>query len=167
MSENKHKAADLSFDLSKQFLSIAFGGLAFAIGISTADGRASSTWLFWAAVIVFALSAVLGFLFMMRGVADFSGKKSFDIFETGARLMSSFQIIFVFAGVIMLLFLHLETKRPSVSPREGVRIEFGGKMISAPSDTTLDVKIAPDGSIDVKQAQQAAPTQPATRPLSK
>lgn len=151
MSENKHKAAELSFDLSKQFLSIAFAGVAFAIGISTANGRASSTWLFWAAVIVFALSALLGFLFMMRGAADFSSKQSFDIFESGARFMSLFQIVFVVVGVILLLFLHLDSKKPISTAGEGLRIEFGDKLISAPRDTAIDVQIGADGSIDVKQ----------------
>jgi hypothetical protein len=153
---DKIKSAEIGFDLSKQFLSIAFAGVAFAVGISTADGKASSSWLFWAAIIVFGLSAILGFLFLMRGVADYSTNGQCDIYNTGLRFLSLFQILFVSSGVIFLLFLHLKTKKPPEDSKAGVRIEFGGKVISSAKDSVLDVKISPDGSVEVKHGAPTA-----------
>lgn len=156
MSTENNKACELSFDLSKQFISIAFAGIAFAIGISTANDSVASTWLFWISVVVFTLSAILGFLFMMRGVADFAGKQSFDIFERGTRLMSIFQIVLVFIGVIFLLFLHLHTKNPSTKTiGNGIRIEFSGNTIFAPSDASFNLKINADGSLDMSNQAQS------------
>lgn len=151
MSEKNHKAAELSFDLSKQFISLAFAGVAFAIGLSTANGNIASTLFFWGAVILFALSAILGFLFLMRGASDFSIKGDFDIYEKGARIMSLFQIVFVFLGVVLLLWLHLS----SVKQNPQLQISIDPKVIIENPGSTVKIKVEPNNVITISGQKSA------------
>ena len=47
------KAADLGFDLTKQFLTLAFAGIAFVVGLSFSTPGAVSSVLLWLVIAVF------------------------------------------------------------------------------------------------------------------
>jgi len=67
------KAADLSFDLTKQLLTPAFAGMAFSVGVSFNNPGTLSDFMLWATVGAFGLSVVFGPVFLIRGVQDFGG----------------------------------------------------------------------------------------------
>jgi hypothetical protein len=119
--EYKQKAAELGFDLTKQFLTLAFGGIAFVVGISFSSPSAVSTTLLWWAIALFSASCIMGLLFLMRGVNHLSEKRSFDIYATSLRTLSILQILFVIAGVIMLC--PIVNHRPPPSSESGATIE--------------------------------------------
>jgi len=145
MIQDNHKAAELSFDLSKQFISIAFAGVAFAVGLSASNGKILLTLLFWIAVFSFALSAILGFFFLMRGASDLSQRGSFDIYQVGARWMSLFQIIFVFLGVVLLLILHLNT----VSQNSQMQILINEKGVKVTPEESMRIDVDKNGVIKI------------------
>lgn len=85
------KAAELSFDLTKQFLSLAFAGIAFVVGLSFNSPGAVSSLMLWTVVSVFALSAALGLMFLMHGVSRLSTAKSYDVYATSLRFLAGFR----------------------------------------------------------------------------
>lgn len=101
-NNHEEEAAKLGFDLTKQFITLALGGIAFVVGLSFSTPNAVSTVLLWSTVAVFALSTVLGLAFLMHGVNILSVDRSYDIYATSLRLLSAFQIILVLIGVVLL-----------------------------------------------------------------
>jgi len=61
--DHEQEAAKLSFDLTKQFITLAIGGIAFVVGLSFSTPTAISSVLLWITIAVFALSAVLDWCF--------------------------------------------------------------------------------------------------------
>jgi hypothetical protein len=119
--EHQQKAAELGFDLTKQFLTLAFGGIAFVVGISFSTPSAVSTTILWSAIGLFSASCLFGLLFLMRGVNHLNEKKSFDIYASSLRVLSILQILFVLAGVIMLC--------PIVNHRQSPPAESQGSIV--------------------------------------
>ena len=59
MADNHEQdAANLSFDLTKQFITLAIGGIAFVVGLSYSSPSAVSSVLLWLTVLVFGLKHV-------------------------------------------------------------------------------------------------------------
>lgn len=148
MSANPDKPAEISFDLSKQFLSISFAGIAFAIGLSTSDGDTRASWMFWVSIAFFALSSILGLLFMMRGAADFSEDGKFNIFDTCPRVLSIAQIILLVVGTALLLPLHLQVKKPKKTGHS-IQITHGENSIVIPAEGKIEVDFKADGSFKI------------------
>src|SRR5947208_13874125 len=82
------KAAELGFDLTKQFLTLAFAGIAFVVGLSFNAPGAVSSVLFWSVILTFALSAILGLSFLMHGVNLLSVQKTYDIYASSLRFLA-------------------------------------------------------------------------------
>ena|ERR1017187_2146866 len=113
------KAAELGFDVSKQFLSLALAGIAFVVGLSFNAPGAVSTFMFWFVIAIFGGSAVMGLLFLMRGVGQLSIHNSYDVYDRSLRILSGAQILLVIGGVVVLLPI-LEsrpTRRPPITGR--------------------------------------------------
>ena len=103
MAENhEQEAAKLGFDVTKQFITLAIGGIAFVVGLSLSTPTAISSVLLWFIVIVFGLSAVFGLVFLMHGVNVLSVRKSYDIYATSLRVLAGLQIILVLVGVVLI-----------------------------------------------------------------
>src|SRR5437016_12654560 len=92
------KAAELGFDLTKQFLTLAFAGIAFVVGLSFNTPGSISSLMLWLVIATFGLSAVLGLLFLMRGVNLLSVQKTYDIYASSLRFLATLQIIFMLVG---------------------------------------------------------------------
>ena len=101
-ADHEQEAAKLGFDLTKQFITLAIGGIAFVVGLSFSTPTAVSSILLWSTVAVFALSAILGLFFLMHGVNILSVQKSYDIYATSLRFLAALQIILVLVGVVLL-----------------------------------------------------------------
>ena len=99
---HEQEAAKLSFDLTKQFITLAVGGIAFVVGLSYSSPNAISSSLLWITVGVFGLSAVFGLFFLMHGVNTLSVQKSYDVYATSLRFLAALQIVLVLVGVILL-----------------------------------------------------------------
>jgi|GEM_PF-6110337 len=131
--DHDKEAAKLGFDLTKQFLTLAIGGIAFVVGLSFSTPSAVSSVLLWATLGVFGLSAVLGLFFLMHGVNILSVQKSYDIYATSLRFLAGFQIILVLVGVA-LLFPILYGRPASVTPK-------------SPNANTIQIQISPEQTL--------------------
>jgi len=96
------KAAELGFDLTKQFLTLAFAGIAFVVGLSFNTPGAVSALMLWLVIGAFGASVLLGLLFLMRGVSLLSIEKSYDIYAPSLRVLAVFQIILMLVGTVFL-----------------------------------------------------------------
>ncbi|HEY5296437.1 MAG TPA: hypothetical protein VIK59_00775 [Verrucomicrobiae bacterium] len=145
--EYKQKAAELGFDLTKQFLTLAFGGIAFVVGISFSTPSAVSTALLWWAIGLFSASCIAGLLFLMCGVSHLNEKKNFDIYAMSLRTLSVLQIIFVIVGVVMLCPIvnhrpaHLQDSKSS-----SIEIHVNGQSMTYPIESEKYVTIQFSGS---------------------
>lgn len=158
--DKREKAANIAFDLSKQFLSIAFAGIAFAIGLSAATANEQPSWLLWTTVGLFGLSSVLGLLFLMRGAGCVANDGSFDIYEPLALRLAGLQIATVAFGVAFLLWLHISTRRGVESVQsDTLRIEWNGNVIIRNGPSQLEIAIDPEGTLELREN---CPKQPET-----
>jgi hypothetical protein len=152
------KAADLGFDVTKQFLTLAFAGIAFVVGLSFSAPGAVSTLMLWAVISVFGGSAVLGLLFLMRGVHQLSEKKSFDVYTPSLRWLASLQIIAVIMGtgcLAVILKSHSGTTQPiahtmeirldslhsvvyPIDPDKNTTVEVDGGKVKIASTSTMN-----------------------------
>lgn len=100
--ECEKKAAELGFDLTKQFLTLAFAGIAFVVGLSFNTPGTVSSLMLWLVVGVFGGSVVLGLLFLMRGVNQLSVERSYDIYAPSLRALAISQIVLMLIGTACL-----------------------------------------------------------------
>lgn len=141
------KAADLAFDVTKQFLTLALAGIAFIVGLSFNTPGAISALMLWATVGVFGVSAVFGLLFLMRGVHQLSEKKTYDVYATSLRSLSAFQIILVLFGVVLLVPI-VNMHPAKTEPESPGSIEVKGGLqqgVVYKLDPGRDVTIEVDG----------------------
>ena len=153
--EYQKKAAELAFDLTKQFLTLAFAGIAFVAGLSFNTSGSVSKIAIWSVIVSFGLSAVLGLTFLGHGVNRLSVKKTFDIYASSLRFLSILQIVFVLIGVGLLAPI-LNTRFPIRPQSDGqVEIRFNdGKSVSYPINPA-GMRIEVDGnSLRVAPAAQ-------------
>ena len=133
MTENTNPcekdATQLSFDITRQFITIALGGIAFVAGLAGASATTASTVLFWAILIVFGLSTLFGLLFLMHGVHRLHVAKSYNVYAKGLRITSACQIVLAFFGVILLCFFF---QPPSGSPTRMIEIKTEKDVIAYP-----------------------------------
>jgi membrane protein implicated in regulation of membrane protease activity len=149
--EHQQKAAELGFDLTKQFLTLAFGGIAFVVGLSFSTPDAVSTTLLWWAIGLFSASSIFGLLFLMKGVNHLSEKKSFDIYDKSLRCLSILQIVFVVVGVITLCpIVNHRPPPPSAVPAakiSTIEIHINGQStLVYPIQPEKDVRVEFNGS---------------------
>ena len=96
---HKENAAAMACDLVRQFINIAVGGMAFALGLSLAVKI--SLWFLWFVLIVFGISVAVGLLFQMHFIAlVWSGE--FSIYSSAIRLLVSCQILLAAFGFLLL-----------------------------------------------------------------
>jgi hypothetical protein len=102
LEDCQKKAAELGFDLTKQFLTLAFAGIAFVVGLSFNTPGSVSALMLWLVIGAFGGSVLLGLLFLMRGVSLLSIQKSYDIYAPSLRGLAVFQIILMLIGTVFL-----------------------------------------------------------------
>ena len=123
---HEEEAAKLGFDLTKQFLTLALGGIAFIVGLSFSTPSAVSSVLLWSTVAVFAVSAVLGLFFLMHGVNILSVQKSYNIYATPLRWLAGLQIVLVLVGVALLCpILYSRPAPASLATSNSIQIQMG------------------------------------------
>ena len=147
-NDHEQEAAKLSFDITKQFITIAVGGIAFVVGLSVSSPTTISSFLLWATIGIFVVSAGFGLLFLMHGVNTLSIKKSYDVYATGLRFLSIFQILLVLLGVILLFPILYNRPAPPTSSQAGdVRIQLSPQQsISYPVPADKNYVIEIDGN---------------------
>ena len=140
--ECEKKAAEIGFDLTKQFLTLAFAGIAFVVGLFFNTPGSVSAVMLWMIVAVFGASVVLGLLFLMRGVNLLSVHKSYDIYEPSLRAMSIFQILLILFGTVFLATLLRARQTPTALPAHTMEIRFerGGSM-TYPIDPSKNITV--------------------------
>lgn len=128
MAEDFEKrAAELGFDLTKQFLTLAFAGIAFVVGLSYNAPGAVSSLMLWLVIVFFGLSVIFGLLFLMRGVNMLSIEKSYNIYAPWLRFFSISQIVLVVVGAIFLGSVLKAHSSRSALPSDSLRIQFGSQ----------------------------------------
>jgi hypothetical protein len=137
------KAADLAFDLTKQFLTLAFGGIAFVAGLSFSSPGAVSSILLWWVIGVFGASAVLGLVVLMHGVNLLGEKKTFDVYVSSLRILSLLQIASMLTGTVLLI--------PILNSRSEKKTGLGNVMeLKVSPQQTLTYPIDPNKSATVE-----------------
>ncbi len=126
------KAAEIGFDLTKQFLTIAFAGIAFVVGLSFNTPGTISAFLLWLVIVPFAGSVLVGLLFLMRGVSLLSIEKNYDIYARPLRILAALQIVLTLVGVVLLV------------PVLGTR---PNKKQLIPIANTMEIKVSPQQSV--------------------
>jgi hypothetical protein len=96
---HKKDSATMACDLARQFVNIAVGGMAFAVGLSLA--LKISVCLLWSILIVFGLSVFAGLLFLMHFIA-LVWKGEYNVYIPSLRWLSISQILLVAVGVFLL-----------------------------------------------------------------
>ena len=105
MSENteslthKKDSMTMACDLVRQFVNIAVGGMAFAVGLALAVNI--SQVLFWSILIIFGLSVALGLLFLMHSIA-LVWVGEYNVYKWSLRWLVIGQILLVAVGVVLL-----------------------------------------------------------------
>jgi len=146
------KAAELGFDLTKQFLTLAFAGIAFVVGLSFSSPDAVSSLMLWLVIGTFGLSAVLGLLFLMHGVSLLGVQKTYDIYASSLRVLSTIQIVLMLIGTVMLVpILNTRPSKKSSVPPSSVEIKLGTeKILRYPMDPNKNLTVEfDDGKVKI------------------
>lgn len=98
-----HKdSCNYGVDLSKQFVTIATGGLAFAITLALAYPTDFGYWhLLWT-VLLFGVSIVFGIAFLMTVVGHINKLDNYDVYTICPRLMILLQMILLGGGILLI-----------------------------------------------------------------
>lgn len=143
----QQKAADVGFDLTKQFLTLAFAGIAFVVGLTFNKPGVVSSTLLWSIVGAFCVSVVLGLLFLMRGVGQLGSEGKCDIYAPALRFLSAFQIFFVLVGVVLLVPILNSSNSKSKTVSQSIRIQLTtDQSLEYPMDANRDIEVIIDGS---------------------
>ena len=142
------KAAELGFDLTKQFLTLAFAGIAFVVGLSFSSPDVVSSLMLWLVVGTFGLSAVLGLLFLMHGVNLLGIQKTYDIYASSLRILATIQIVLMLIGTVMLVpILNGRPNKKNTSGGSAVEIKIGPQQsMRYPIDPNKNLTIEFDGA---------------------
>lgn len=153
IDECQKKAAELGFDLTKQFLTLAFAGIAFVVGLSFNTPGSVSSVMFWAVIAVFGLSAVLGLFFLMHGVNLLSVQKTYDIYASSLRFLAGLQIVFMVGGTVLLfpiLAAHQNQKTPQLGANSiEIRTSAGQSVVYALDSSKNVVIELDDGKLKI------------------
>jgi hypothetical protein len=141
------KAAEVGFDLTKQFLTLAFAGIAFVVGLSFNTPGTISDLMFWLVIIPFAASVVIGLLFLMRGVNQLSVQNSYDIYAPSLRALAGLQILLTMLGVVLLVpVLRMRPSSKSAASVNSMELKINGQQsVTYPLDPNKNVSIELDG----------------------
>lgn len=141
------KAAELGFDLTKQFITLALAGIAFIVGLSLNSPGAVSHLMLWLTVGTFGFSTVLGLAFLGHGVSLLSIQKSYDIYASSLRTLAIIQIVLVLIGVVLLA--PIIGTRPAQRPGSlsTMEIKVGpGRSVVYPISPGMSVAVEVEGS---------------------
>lgn len=145
MSEDSQKkAAELGFDLTKQFLTLAFAGIAFVVGLSFSSPDAVSSVMLWLIIATFALSAAVGLGFLMHGVNLLSVQDTYDIYASSLRFLAIVQIALVLLGVIFLI--PVVNRRPT----KKANLASGSMEIRSDGQHAITYNIDPDKTVTIE-----------------
>ena len=149
--DHEQEAAKLGFDITKQFLTLAIGGIAFVVGLSYSTPSAVSSTLLWSTVAVFGASALFGLMFLMHGVSTLSIKKSYDVYATSLRLLAVLQILLMLGGVGLLCpILYHRPTSGAFADGKSIRIQVSPQQtLTYPvePDKNYTVEIEPGGKV--------------------
>lgn len=143
--DHDKEAAKLGFDLTKQFLTLALGGIAFVVGLSFSTPSAVSSILLWTTLGMFGLSAIFGLFFLMHGINILSVQKSYDIYATSLRFLAALQVLLVLVGVILLCPILYHRPPAAVAGKDGkdIQIRLGPHQ-------SLSYRVEPDKNYTVE-----------------
>jgi hypothetical protein len=138
------KAAELGFDLTKQFLTLAFAGIAFVVGLSFNTPGSVSKLMLWLVITAFGGSVILGLLFLMRGVNLLSIQKSYDIYAPSLRGLAILQIVLMLIGTVFLGTILKARPSKITQSAHTMEIKLDSHIVSYPIDpdknTTVEIE---------------------------
>jgi hypothetical protein len=99
----QHKESNkLAVELTKQFLTLAVGGIGFVIGLLSTDGNLLPKPVSIIALVGFAISTGAGFLYFMRTVWEIRQHNSYCIFNADLQSLARWQLYTFFAVVVLV-----------------------------------------------------------------
>ena len=154
--DGKKKATDLGFDLTRQFLTLAFAGIAFVVGLSFNTPGAVSSWMLWLVIGAFGGSVLLGLLFFMHSISLLNNNESYDINARSLRGLVTSQIAFMLIGMVFIGFIlygHAAKSSPATHVLE-IR-EGSARSVEYPIDPDKNVTVEIDGEkVKITAAKQ-------------
>lgn len=141
------KAAELGFDITKQFLTLAFAGIAFIVGLSFNTPGSVSSLMLWLTVGVFGISVAFGLMFLMHGVNLLSVSKTYDIYASSLRILAGLQIALVLVGVVLLVpILNARPIKKSAGNPGSVEVKIDQRQsVVCTTDPAKNIVIEVDG----------------------
>jgi hypothetical protein len=153
-------SATLAGDITRQFISIAFGGIGFAIGILHTSSAVILGYAAWLVLALFGLSAVFGLLFLMHLTWQVAVEKSYDIYAGGLRILSALQVSIAIAGIILLCIFFAQPDRHDDNSSRVTLDCSNGKIyqITVKNGQVIVIDAVPDGLPDIG-AETAVPVE--------
>jgi len=128
-------AAHLAFDLARQFITIAIGGIGFTVGILCASPIVVSSALVWSVLAAFGTTVALGLFFIMHGIGILSQDKSYNVYIPSLRITSLLQILSAAVGVgLLCVFLRSPIQPDKNAAVNGIQIKIGENLLTYPHD---------------------------------
>lgn len=149
-----------SIEVAKQFLTYAASGIAFALALNY---TASSPALKIIILGLFVFSLIFGLLYIMSLVAHINQSKNYDVYTGQLRFFSIAQILFIFAGIILLGGSLIKNKQLTTSPIESgllLKCQDIELHIDKPELYSFNISKSGDKPMEIHVSQKSVPGQP-------
>jgi hypothetical protein len=138
-------AAHLAFDLARQFITIAIGGIGFTVGIAYASPVLFSSALIWIILLAFGATVLFGLLFIMHGIGILSQDKSYNVYIPSLRAISFIQILSAIVGIgLLCVFLRSHVNTDDEANSNDIQIKLGENILTYPNDSGKNYTIEID-----------------------
>jgi hypothetical protein len=156
-AEHFKNSCSYSVEVAKQFLTFGAGGIAFLVAMILTPPSSLTTW-HYVAFGAFALSVLLGFLYIMGVVGHIAQNENYNVYSPALRTFCALQMVFFFAGILVLGYLVVGKVRSAATaaPSAGssIQITMGDKKVQYPiaasaavhvtiTTTNIDLQVQP------------------------
>lgn len=135
-------ALDISLDMTRLLLTIAFAGIGVIVGLSQTNCSASYFCFCWIAVLVFAISAVSGIVYIMCAIFQLGSNNSCNVFDKRLTFLSKTQIYLLLGGIaILCIALWLGGAHHTPQPRTILLKTDNGQSVAYPVQEEKNIVI--------------------------
>jgi hypothetical protein len=106
MNENQSNkdATKYSVEVSKQFLTLASAGVAFAVGLVFSDKHPELTGPLRTTVWLFSGSIASGLIYLMSVVGQIGKNENYDVYSSSLRFVALVQVVLFMAAIGVFAF---------------------------------------------------------------
>ncbi len=157
-----HKdSCNYAVDLSKQFVTIASGGLAFAITLALAYPMSFGYWHLLSTILLFGVSIGFGLAFLMTVVGHINKLNNYDVYTPCPRLMILCQMLLLAGAIILIAVGTLRCVRSSHEPHSdesaNLTIVAGSSRLEQRIEPTAKLKVLVSDSNGINITKEPRP----------